>query len=192
MTREMRALTLTQPWAGLVASGIKKIENRSRPVIRREDFGKPFAIHAGKVIDHEVYDRIRKIAAEDPPDRVAGSWSDPTGSGDAEWYRLSKITSAVIAVATIDSVMTFDELRREVNMSRFPSWEHPPASLEDLRMAAVKMGAVQRDQTRWMFGEVCYVLRDIHVLQRPVPCRGFQSFFFLPPDVERAVLAQVL
>lgn len=46
----MRALTLTltQPWAGLVASGIKLVENRTRSMIRREDFGRPFALHASR------------------------------------------------------------------------------------------------------------------------------------------------
>lgn len=58
----MRALTLTQPWAGLVASGIKLVENRPRKIIAQDDFGKRFAIHASREIDESVYARIYEIA----------------------------------------------------------------------------------------------------------------------------------
>lgn len=40
----MKALTLTQPWASLVACGAKRIETRSW----RTDYRGPLAIHAGK------------------------------------------------------------------------------------------------------------------------------------------------
>lgn len=89
----MRALTLTQPWAGLVASGIKRIENRPRPMIRSEDFDQPFAIHASREIDEDVYERIHEIAPE---------LFDYDADGKmAEWYRLSHITSAIIGVARV-------------------------------------------------------------------------------------------
>lgn len=182
----MRALTLTQPWAGLVASGLKKIENRGREMIRREDFDKPFALHAGKTPDNGVYETIRKIAAQDPPDLRAMSWSDATGSGPSEWYRLSKITSAVIAVATVHSVIRFADLRAELAEVGSPNWLP-----EHMQEHAAQGGLVARDQARWMFGEVCYVLRDIRVLSVPVICRGYQAFFTLPDDAEQAVRAQI-
>lgn len=178
----MRALTLTQPWAGLVASGIKKIENRGREMIRREDFGKPFAIHAGKTPDNGVYETIRKIAAQDPPDLRAMSWSDATGSGPSEWYRLSRITSAVIAVAVVDRVFRMEDVRKSAR---------DPRDIDDLHDTMVRLGLVPRDQARWAFGEVCYVLRDIRVLNIPVICRGYQAFFTLPPDAEQAVRTQM-
>lgn len=86
----MRALTLTQPWAGLVASGIKLVENRPRAMIKPDDFGVPFALHASREIDGDAYETIWKIAPElrsNPP---------------VEWFRLAQRTSAVIAVATIE------------------------------------------------------------------------------------------
>lgn len=60
----MRALTLTNPWAGLVASGIKLVENRQRPMIAKAHFGSPFAIHASREIDESVYHRIAELAPE--------------------------------------------------------------------------------------------------------------------------------
>ena len=155
----MRALTLTQPWAGLVAAGIKLVENRSRSMIKREDFGKLFAIHASKEIDEDVYLRIAEI------DKGLG-----TGPhlADERWWQLSRITSAVIAVAGIDRVVT----------SATTSGLGCPMSLTF-------------DQRRWFFGPVGYVLRDVIALPEPVPCRGWQGFWTLDADTEAKVREQL-
>ena len=92
----MRALTLTQPWAGLVAAGIKLIENRPRKIISSAHFGSRIAIHASREIDREAYDDIYRI---DPRTDIR------MVSADAPWPRLSHITNAVIAVATVVRVV---------------------------------------------------------------------------------------
>lgn len=159
----MRALTLTQPWAGLVASGIKLVENRPRRMIKPEDFGKPFAIHASREIDERMYDRILDLAPE-----------FRTGVLDTsqEWFHLSRITSAVIAVATIDSV--HDPLACGIDPS------HPDA-----------LAPFASDQRRWFFGPIGYVLRDVRALATPVPCKGRLGFWTLPADVARQVEEQL-
>jgi hypothetical protein len=101
----VRALTLTQPWAGLVASGVKLVENRPRRMIKREDFGKPFAIHASREIDESVYDRIAEIAPDILTIERRGNSVIHTVPCFRDWYRFSRDTSAVIAVATIDRVV---------------------------------------------------------------------------------------
>lgn len=50
----MKALTLTQPWASLVAVGAKRIETRSWGTVYRG----PLAIHAAKTVPREVRDRL--------------------------------------------------------------------------------------------------------------------------------------
>lgn len=161
-----RSLTLTQPWCGLVASGIKRIENRPRRMIKRTDFGVPFAIHASRVIDEPVYDRIEEIAPELallPSFMMNGT--STAGIVAPEWYRLSRIKSAIIAVATIVRDVTVDE---------------------------VATGAItSHDQRRWFFGPVGYVLSDIVALPRPVPARGYQGFWTLDPATERLVREQM-
>jgi hypothetical protein len=194
----MRALTLTQPWAGLVASGIKLVENRARKIAPRDLFGQRFAIHASRQIDEDVYDRI-KVA--DP--------SLFTQNGYRRWYWLSRITSAAIAVATLDRMIVTG-----------PNSELNANDYEVLEAA---------DQVRWCFGPVVYVLRDVRALvpdegasergraarqasidsspkvpsydlnragtanpERGIPCRGYQGFWTLPGDVERAVRAQIV
>ncbi len=164
----MRALTLTQPWAGLVASGIKLVENRPRKMIAASSFGKRFAIHASREIRDDVYDRIAEIAPEllaiERPN-AATTIHRATGN----WYKLSRETSAAIAVATLDGIV-FDG-----------SGETADAVI------AEQLG----DQLRWFFGPVGYVLRDVIALPTPVPCRGWQGFWTLPDDVERRVVEQL-
>jgi hypothetical protein len=161
----MRAITVTQPWAGLIAAGVKLVENRPRPIVKREDFGQPFAIHASRVIDEPTYWRIAEIA----PDLTVydeelrhSVWCEPS------WVDLSRITSAVIAVATIDRVV------------QLYSGLAKTADIIDLG-----------DQDRWFFGPVGYVLRDVRALATPVPCRGWQGFWTLPGDVAAKVEAQL-
>ena len=150
----MRALTLTQPWCGLVASGRKLVENRPRHMIKREDFGVPFALHASREIDQAVRGAIYEIAPELHHDLA-------TTQELALWHQLSRITSAVIAVATIARVVDeYDDL-----------------------------GEILGDQYRWFFGPVAYVLHDVRALPEPVPCRGWQGFWTLPHDIEAQVTA---
>jgi hypothetical protein len=61
------ALTVKQPWASLIASGLKTIENRSWD--RRAIVGKRIAIHAGKATPVEVKrgGRAGKISRADNP-----------------------------------------------------------------------------------------------------------------------------
>ncbi|MEV6542301.1 hypothetical protein [Streptomyces sp. NPDC051665] len=49
--REARALTVRQPWAALIAAGLKQVENRSWALPR--GFAGPLLIHAGTKDDRE-------------------------------------------------------------------------------------------------------------------------------------------
>lgn len=155
----MRCMSLSQPWAGLVASGVKLVENRPRKIVKIDDFGTPFAIHASREIVEDTYRRIAEVAPE-----------LPVGSG--EWHRLSRITSAVIGVATID---------RELH-----GWRGADILAYESELRA-KLG----DQFRWFFGPVGYVLRDVVALPTPVKCKGALGFWTLPDDIERQVRAQL-
>jgi hypothetical protein len=151
----MRALTITQPWTSLIAASIKLVENRPRRMIKREDFGQRFAIHASREIDLDAYGRIREIA----PELFVGDDHQP-------WYRLSRVTSAMIAVAVIDDVIGGE----------------PRAHVETF---------LAEGQRRWYFGPIGYVLRDVIALPVPVPCKGALGFWRLPSDIERAVVEQL-
>jgi hypothetical protein len=78
----MKALTLQQPWAGFVASGIKTLENRRRPIAPKNLFGQRFAIHAGLATDE--LGRMQLDRTEPKP-----------------WPELCKAGGCVVAVATL-------------------------------------------------------------------------------------------
>lgn len=52
-----RVLSVRQPWAFLLVSGIKNVENRTW----RTDYTGPLLIHAGKSWDHKGYAIIQKL-----------------------------------------------------------------------------------------------------------------------------------
>lgn len=176
----MRAITLTQPWAGLVASGIKLVENRQRPIISDGLLGESVAIHASRVIDQTVYERIAEIA----PDVLRFEERDgarvPVIPCQRDWYRLSRETGAVIAVGvpihTLADGWTEDAIATH-KASLFEQLEHLTG---DGR------------QVRWFFGPVGHIFRsDMRALARPVPCRGMLGCWTLPADVERQVVGQL-
>lgn len=162
----MRALTLTQPWAGLVASGIKLVENRPRPIMKRDAIGTRFAIHASREIDESVYYFMRKRA----PDLFEPTTIQNVRSMREDVYRLTRITSAVIAVATLRD-------QAEVN--------------ETTALATLLDAGMSADQARWAFGPMIYMLEDVRALATPVPARGYQGFWTLPADVAAKVEAQL-
>ena len=87
----MKAITLHQPWASLIACGAKRIETRSwpAPAVLSHGFfyGHRFAIHAGKVLiaDHEGSDFNRRVAAH-----LGDDWATSIPRG------------AVVATAVLD------------------------------------------------------------------------------------------
>lgn len=56
----MKALSIRQPWAGLVVLGIKDVENRTWDVIYRG----PLAVHAGQGEDQEAWALLERGTAE--------------------------------------------------------------------------------------------------------------------------------
>lgn len=67
----MRALTVRQPWAGLIARGVKDVENRTwQPTI---DIGTRFAVHAGRRDDaSRIAEHGSNVDLEHPLCRVHG------------------------------------------------------------------------------------------------------------------------
>lgn len=73
MGKKIKTLTLRQPWAGLVMSGAKPIENRTwRPSLTT---GERFAIHAGKTLDEwpPFLDERLKVSVPDLRGMILGT-----------------------------------------------------------------------------------------------------------------------
>jgi hypothetical protein len=57
----MKAITIRQPWANLVAQGLKTVETRNW----KTSYRGPLAIHAGKVANKEAFDILKKTDLEE-------------------------------------------------------------------------------------------------------------------------------
>jgi hypothetical protein len=56
---------------------------------------------------------------------------------------------------------------------------------------AVYAGAVKSHPSKWFVGMYGWTWSKVVVLPEPVPCRGAQGLWTLPPDVEARVVAQL-
>lgn len=171
----MRALTGYPLWFGLISAGLKLDENRDRSIVRRENFGVPFAIHHGAAQapkkHAETWNKICRLA----PDLLEGWRLEDEGTWPV-WYWLSRVTKAVVAVATIER-RAFIGRRTDGE-----DWLFDVDTGEEICSVA---------ERRFAFGPVIYMLRDVRRLATPVPCPGSLGFWTLPEDIARAVTAQI-
>lgn len=65
----MLTLTIRQPYAALVAAGVKRIENRSWPTAHRG----PLAIHAAKMPDTNAADDLARLGIAIPAELTFGA-----------------------------------------------------------------------------------------------------------------------
>lgn len=158
----MKALSLTQPWASLMAIGAKRIETR----LWRTDWTGPLAIHATA---QRVTPRDLREFGPDfsvvlgPPAEmatVAGPW----------------IVDAVLPYSDIVCVVELVGCVRTQDVERAPG-----VVFTDFERA---FGNYTRDRWAW-------ITRDVWRLSTPVHCSGAQGLWDLDLTTERRMRAQV-
>lgn len=143
-----RALTLSQPWAWLVANGHKNVENRPRG-FSHKSFRGDFWIHAGAVDDVEQF-----LAASELCLNLTGR--DPIPDARKLAY------GAIIGRATITGII-------------------PPRTSTNLEVWDANF---ERRPVPWHFpDQYGFKVENAVALAKPVPCRGFQGFWTVPPTV---------
>lgn len=161
----MKAISLHQPWASLVADGIKAIETRSWRA-HASAIGQRIAIHAAKTRSgrHAFTGRRRRVEFDDLP------------------------FGAIVATAVIDRCvqvnhifsgpheMSGDAAHRGMQVSESPDGE---------RFSVDRWGHF--DRGRWL-----WILRDVERLDRPVSMPGRQGFWSLPPEITVRIRKQVI
>ena len=144
----MKTLTLHQPWASLIARGVKTVETRSwappRALLHER-----FAIHAGKTLDVDSCE-----AWWDELGQPQGATNLPRG--------------AVVCTAVLDGAY------RSSGHFESPHW----VGVYDWVHGSTRRGIVDSDEygdfsiRRWL-----WVLRDIEPLEEPVKARGRQGLW---------------
>jgi hypothetical protein len=141
----MKALTLTQPWAQLVAIGAKKIETRSWNTYYRG----PLAIHAAKGFPGWARQMCYgKFFLEALFDDYDGRWQSlPTGM--------------IVATCELVHVLKIDT-RIESSTTKFVTRSGLQWSL----------GARERAFGDYSLGRYIWLLDDIELLPEPIPAKG--------------------
>ncbi|MDT9719152.1 ASCH domain-containing protein [Paenibacillus sp. ClWae2A] len=148
----MKAVTIIQPWATLVALGVKTLETRSWATKHRG----PLAIHAGQKVDKEacLIPQIREALLK---------------HGINDWRDLT--TGAVIAKAVLNDVWAINHPfkngglieRVSTDTGRFLTW-----------------GGYMPDEYHfgdYSDGRFAWQLDDVVQLQEPVPAKGQLSLW---------------
>lgn len=150
----MKAITVWQPWATLIAIGAKRFETRSWATTYRGQL----AIHAAKKIDKEAceQEQIRSVLAE-------------------HGYTVDNLpTGAVVALVQISECWAIERLESEL-----PA---PPVKL-NLRSGRCKLWAGYLGSSLeylvgdYSSGRYAWELTDINQLLQPIPAKGQQGLW---------------
>lgn len=154
----MRAITLTQPWASLVAIGAKRIETRSWSTSYRG----PLAIHAAKGFPGYAKDlaKCRRVM-----DLLSPHLGPSVGSVDA--YMTQMPLGCVVATCNLVDVLPSDS--RGCLAGVFE--DYPSLDTDQ-----------ERDFGNYEPGRWCFVLENVVRLPVPVPARGSLSLWEWEPE----------
>lgn len=157
----MKALSLTQPWATLIACGAKRIETRSW----RTDFRGRIAIHTAKGLGSVGGKRgLYALCAEAP---FANAFADAFAATREEAFDAARELplGAIVALATIKDVKLIDmKLRAWVMSQNVTPFEY-------------NFG----DYTS---GRYAWFLEDVVPLPEPVYCKGALGLWDVPHEID--------
>ncbi|MHB1134252.1 MAG: ASCH domain-containing protein [Chloroflexota bacterium] len=167
----MKALSLTQPWASLVAIGTKKIETRSWQVSYRGWL----AIHAAKGFPLQA--RLLCNPLQPGPNGLdvdSPFWRALKQRG---YYGPDQLPlGALVAVAHLHAVGV---IGRRADGAVTVRTQELPVTAEELSFG---------DFTPGRYG---WVLTNVQRLPKPIPCRGTPCLWNVPPDVWAQVEKQL-
>lgn len=159
----MKALTLTQPWASLVAVGAKRIETRSWSTSYRG----LLLIHAAKGMPREALE-----ACYDDPIWEALHEADVV---PFTWLYRSELKAAF----PLGAIVGVCDLRDCISTTRAVG---ALSAARDERERS--FGNFDRDRFAWY-------LRNVQRLPEPIPCRGALGLWTPPDEVLEQVRAQL-
>jgi len=171
----MKALSLTQPWATLVAIGQKKIETRSW----RTDYRGPLAIHAAKGLGLVGGRKgLQHLVTSAPFWQVL----EPAGYTPMRMPACGLPLGAIVAVCElVDCVPTANV---DAPHATTATWRHGNHwwLLTDQERA---FGDYSPGRYAWLLDNIC-------ALPEPIPARGALGLWEVDADIEVAVQRQMI
>lgn len=157
----MKALTLTQPWATLVALGQKTVETRSWST----DYRGPLAIHAAKGLGPVGGQRGLVEAVQCAPFYRA------LGAGRVADIVAALPLGAIVAVVELADVRPAWQVRVEL-LRRY--------NATTTELAELAFGDYSDGRFAWIFGSV-------RLVDPAIPCSGARRAWTVPPEVARTL-----
>jgi hypothetical protein len=176
----MKAISLWQPWASLIACGAKPYETRSWAP-PRELIGQTIAIHAAKRIDKEAAEFAQDLMygqhGHDLADRLDESW----GGDEVPDEIMGKFGYAMMPIGCIVCTARLDAA---FQLGSPADGTAVPAASVVKRITSRPMPecfTVRYDDFGdYAPGRWAWLLRDVRPLFPPPPAKGAQGFFDLP------------
>lgn len=212
-----RALTLHQPWAQLVALGVKTIETRSWSTSYRG----PLAIHAGKNTEYDGwkvgdyrfeqwFENVRHRAqecdcegGEIAPSCMRGATRRPALTQGLDLVSFASLGAVVATCTLVDVVpmvpgdMRFDSggglipepdlPHLAVTRQELTLWQEEPFVWGSPNEFGEVDLADQRPYGDFSPGGFAWALADVRALPEPIPAKGRQGLWVPPPDVISAL-----
>jgi len=171
-----KALTLLRPWPYAFCRLGKGGENRG---VRYKHTG-PLWLHASKQLADGEWSHMRSLMTQE---EIEAYYADPD-------YLTSgpHTPGAIVAYCEVIGCVAYDPCLHVPD--RHCTGRHLGTSLYSF---TYKGGIYTASPDRWWFGPyVMVVPKELLIpLPRPVPCRGKQGLWNVPPEVERECLAQL-
>lgn len=156
----MKALTLTQPWATLIANGAKRIETRSWGT----GFRGCIAIHAAKGLGPVGGKRGLIEQCVEVPFCHAVTEAFLASTEEATEAARNLPLGAIVAVATLANCRRIDmALRAQVVAQTITPWE-------------INFGNYESGRYAWF-------LEDVTRMSVPIDCKGALSLWEVPPEI---------
>lgn len=172
---DMKILTLTQPWATLVAVGAKRIETRSW----RTDYRGPIAIHAAKTLNGIFRGAgpadLAAIVRREP---FASALAPLTRDADEE-ERLFGLPTRVVSLP-MGQIIAVVDLVDVVSTADSPRW-----------LSHVQSDPRERDFGDYSPGRYAWLLENVRPLPVPYEIRGERGLQTLDPRVARYIAKEI-
>lgn len=172
----MKAITLIQPWASLIAIGVKTVETRSWQTPYRG----LLAIHAGKKIDAEAWYHLCGQPTTDWPFAGAPNPIYATVLAAGLVRAVVFPSGAIVAICELTDCRETRGRRIEYGPGpKYADWVHELSHAD--RLAG--------DFTPGRYG---WFLQNVQPLIVPVPCRGSLGLWDVPGELQQGVMEHCL
>ena len=177
----MKAISLWQPWASLIAAGVKPYETRSWAP-PRELIGQPIAIHAAKRIDRGAAEFAEELMYGQHEtggfalaDKLEASMADTPDELMGRFGQALMPVGCVVCIARLDAAFQLGDPAKGTAM---------PAASVVRRITSRQMPecfTVRYDDFGdYAPGRWAWLLTDVKPLTPPAPAIGRQGIFELP------------